>query len=103
MFTFFEWVFCLVSSGSPHVCIRPVWRACGEPNGIELTPSGARLDGPRRVPSRTPPPVRETLVTPTPPTTAEYLGGGHGIALRYATRLRMSTRERGKRGGLVLT
>ena len=45
---FFGWVFFLISLGSPHV--RPMGRTCGEPNEIELTPIGVKLNGSRRVP-----------------------------------------------------
>ena len=39
----FGWVFFLILLGSVHV--RPIRRACGEPNEIELTPIGVTLDG----------------------------------------------------------
>ena len=39
---FFGWAFFLISLGSPHV--RPVGRTCGEPNEIELTPIGVKLN-----------------------------------------------------------
>ena len=42
---FFGWVFFLISSGSPHV--RPMGRTCGEPDEIELTAMGVKLNGPR--------------------------------------------------------
>ena len=37
----------MISSGSPHV--RPMGRTCGEPDEIELTPMGVRLNGSGRV------------------------------------------------------
>ena len=40
---YFGWVFFLISLGSPHV--RPMGRTRGEPNEIELTPIGVRLNG----------------------------------------------------------
>ena len=49
----FGWVFFLISSGSPHV--RPMGRTCGEPDEIELTAMGVKLNGSRcrAAPSRT--------------------------------------------------
>ena len=44
----FGWVFFLISSGSPHV--RPVGRACGEPDENGLTAMGVELNGSGRVP-----------------------------------------------------
>ena len=44
----FGWVFFLISSGSPHV--HPMGRTCGEPDEIELTAMGVKLNGSRRVP-----------------------------------------------------
>ena len=41
----FGWVFFLISSGSPHV--RPMGRTCGEPDEIELTAMGVKLNGSR--------------------------------------------------------
>ena len=40
---FYGWGFFLISSGSPHV--RPMGRTCGEPDEIELTPMGVKLNG----------------------------------------------------------
>ena len=44
---YFGWVFFLVSSGSPHVRRTPmgVRRTCREPDEIELTPMGVKLNG----------------------------------------------------------
>ena len=42
---YFGWVFFLISSGSPHV--RPMGRTCGEPDEIELTAMGVKLNGSR--------------------------------------------------------
>jgi len=46
---FFGWVFFLISSGSPHVRCTPMGRTCGEPDEIELTPMGVKLNGSGRV------------------------------------------------------
>ena len=42
---FFGWVFFLISSGPPHVRCTLMGRTCGEPGGIELTPTGVELYG----------------------------------------------------------
>ena len=42
---FFGWVFFLISSGSPHV--RHMGRTCGEPEEIESTAMGVKLNGSR--------------------------------------------------------
>ena len=44
----FRWVFFLISFGSPRV--RPVWRTCGEPSEVELTPIWVKLNGSGGVP-----------------------------------------------------
>ena len=44
---FFGWVFFLISSGSPHVRCTPTGRTCGEPDKIELTAMGVKLNGSR--------------------------------------------------------
>ena len=44
---FFGWVFFLISSGSPHVRCTPMARTCGEPDEIELTAMGVKLNGSR--------------------------------------------------------
>ena len=46
---FFGWVFFLISSGSPHARCTPmgVHRTCGEPDEIELTAMGVKLNGSR--------------------------------------------------------
>ena len=46
---YFGWVFFLISSGSPHVRCTPVGRTCGEPDEIESTAMGVKLNGSRRV------------------------------------------------------
>ena len=46
---FFGWVFFLISYGSPHV--RPMGRTCGEPDEIELTAMGVKLNGPAAGPT----------------------------------------------------
>ena len=44
---FFGWVFFLISSGSPHVRPMGVHRTRGEPDEIELTAMGVKLNGSR--------------------------------------------------------
>ena len=50
---FSGWVYFLISSGSPHVRCTPmgVRRTCGEPDEIELTAMGVKLNGSGRVPA----------------------------------------------------
>ncbi len=37
----------MISSGSPHVRCTPMGRTCGEPDEIELTAMGVKLNGSR--------------------------------------------------------
>ena len=58
---FFGWVFFLISVGGQAPHVRPMGRSCGEPNEIELTPIGVKLNGSRGVLHGSPSELRQPI------------------------------------------
>ena len=63
---FLGWVFFLISLGSPHVLRAHMGRTCGEPNEIELTAVGVKLNGTGQVRGRASWPSSSTCTRPSP-------------------------------------
>ena len=83
---FFGWVFFLISLGPPHV--GHMGRTCGEPDRIELTATGVKLNGSRRCTQH--PTVAPTATEPqTPGTHAPTNGVKSTWSLRARARARV--------------